>query len=206
MTLPEKFWDLRQQTAFLKNCRKQLAKPLYYLWRGSLDNGVIPSDLLLVIICPVFKGGSRGIPKNYRPVALTSHIVKVFERVIRKSLIRHLEENSMLPDGQHGFRSLRSTLTQLMNYWDGILENLENGGGVDSIYLDFSKAFDKVETGVLLHKLLSFKIRGKVGCWLASFLDAGHCRGWKDVCTVSSHLRGPTGDGPWAGPIPLSYS
>ena len=59
-----------------------------------------------------------------------------------------------------------------MNYWDGILENLESGGGVDSVYLDFSKAFDKVETGVLLHKLLSFKIRGKVGCWLASFLDA----------------------------------
>jgi hypothetical protein len=64
---------------FLKTCQVQLAKPLYHLWRGSLDHGLIPEDLLLVIICPVFKGGSRGIPKNYRPVALTSHIVKVFE-------------------------------------------------------------------------------------------------------------------------------
>ena len=43
---------------------------------------------------------------------------------------------------------------------------------MDSIYIDFSRAFDKVETGVLLHKLLGLNIRGKVGCWLAAFLDA----------------------------------
>ena len=35
----------------------------------------------------------------------------------------------------------------------------------------FSKAFDKVETGVLLHKLKAFEIQGKIGCWLAAFLD-----------------------------------
>ena len=97
--------------SLLKTCRKQLSKPLYHLWRGSLDSGKIPVDLLLVVICPVFKGGNRGIPKNYHPVALTSHIVKVFERVLRKVLVTHLEMNSMLPNSQHGFRSLRSTLT-----------------------------------------------------------------------------------------------
>ena len=158
----------------LKTCRKQLAKPLHYIWRSSLDHGMVPQDLLLVVICPVFKGGSRGVPKNYRPVALTSHVVKVFERVMRKSLIHYLEINNLLPDGQHGFRGLRSTLTQLLNYWDGIIDHLEEGGGVDSIYLDFSKAFDKVETGVLLHKLKRMNIRGKVGRWLASFLNSDH--------------------------------
>ena len=40
--------------------------------------------------------------------------------------------------------------------------------------MDFSKAFDKVETGVLLHKLKNAKVLGRVGCWLASFLDAAH--------------------------------
>ena len=48
----------------LKLCRKELAKPLFILWRSSLDQGCIPSDLLLVLICPVHKGGSRGIPKK----------------------------------------------------------------------------------------------------------------------------------------------
>ena len=51
--------------ALLKTCRKQLSKPLFYLWRGSLDLGMIPANLLLVIICPAHKGGSKGILKNY---------------------------------------------------------------------------------------------------------------------------------------------
>lgn len=106
-------------------------------------------------------------------MALTSHIVKVFE-LVRQSLVRHLEKNNLLPSGQHGFRAFRSTLTQLLQYWDKILEDLQQGGAVDSVYLDFAKAFDKVETGVLLHKLKSFEIQGKVGCWLAAFLNSNN--------------------------------
>ena len=156
----------------LKTCRKELKKPLHIIWRASMDHGQIPPDLLLVLVSPVHKGGSRGAPKNYRPVALTSHITKVFERVVRKKLVSHLENNNLLPDGQHGFRALRSTLTQLLSYWDTLLDNMESGKGVDVIYTDFSKAFDTVETGVLLHELKECGVVGKVGCWLASFLDS----------------------------------
>ena len=125
-----------------------------------MDTGSIPQDLLLVLISPVHKGGSRGIAKNYRPVALTSHIVKVFERVVRHSLVSHLEANGLLPSGQHGFRAMRSTLTQLLSYWDTMLTKLEDGGGADAIYLDFSKAFDKVEHGVLFPKLRDLGVSG----------------------------------------------
>ena len=158
--------------SFLKKCKKHLSKPLYILWRSSLDKGSIPPELLLVLICPVHKGGSRSIPKNYRPVALTSHLIKVFERLVRKALVSHIEKNNILPDGQHGSRAMRSTLTQLLSHWDNILDGLENGIGVDCVYLDFSKAFDKVETGVLLHKLRDARVLGKLGCWIASFLDS----------------------------------
>ena len=67
---------------------------------------------------------------------------------------------------------MRSTLTQLLSHWDNILEGLEQGEGLDCVYLDFSKAFDKVETGVLLHKLREAKVLGKTGCWLAAFLNS----------------------------------
>ena len=158
--------------ALLKTCRKHLAKPLYFLWRASLDSGTIPPELLLVLITPLHKGGSRAIPKNYRPVALTSHLIKVFERVIRRSLVNHMDKLNILPNDQHGSRAMRSTLTQLLAHWDSILDGLEEGAGVDVIYLDFSKAFDKVEHGVLLHKLRDSKVQGKVGVWLARFLDS----------------------------------
>ena len=134
--------------ALIKSCRQELKRPLFLLWQSSMDTGCIPQDLLLVLISPVYKGGSRGVAKNYRPVALTSHIVKIFERLVRRSLVSHLEKHGLLPSGQHGFRAMRSTLTQLLSYWDAMLTKLEEGGGADAIYLDFSKAFDKVEHGV----------------------------------------------------------
>ena len=158
----------------LKTCRKQLSTPIYHIWRASLDSGCIPPELLLMLICPIHKGGSRSVPKNYRPVALTSHLIKVFERVVRQSLVTHIERLGLLPDGQHGSRARRSTLTQLLSHWDNIMEGLEQGAGVDCVYLDFAKAFDKVETGVLLHKLKHGKVKGKLGCWLAAFLDSNN--------------------------------
>ena len=95
----------------------------------------------------------------------------MFERVVRRWLVKHLEDNELLPDGQHGFRAKRSCLTQLLSYWDKILDQMEEGKGVDVVYTDFAKAFDKCETGVLLNKLKYCGVRGKVGCWLAAFLD-----------------------------------
>ena len=69
--------------------------------------------------------------------------MKMFERVVGRLLVAHLEENDLLPDGQHGFKANRSCLTQLLSYWDNILDQMEEGKVVDAVYTDFAKAFDK---------------------------------------------------------------
>ena len=51
-----------------------------------------------------------------------------------------------------------------------IIEGLENKNPVDVVYLDFAKAFDKVDHGILLHKLRDSGITGKLGVWLHCFL------------------------------------
>ena len=156
--------------SLLKSCKSTLSLPLLLLWRKSLDTGSIPTILLQAVICPLHKGGSRSIPKNFRPVALTSHIIKVFERVIRKFMVSYLESNEFMAPGQHGFRALRSTLTQLLGHFDYMLMDLEKGACSDTIYLDFAKAFDKVDHGVLHNKLRDLGIHGKLGKWLHAFL------------------------------------
>ena len=143
-------------------------------WQASLEQGVIPEELLLVHICPHHKGGSRADPAQFRPVALTSHLIKIFERVVRKVVVNHLEDTGVFPDSQLGSRSQRSTVTQLLAHWDSVLDDLEQHACSDVVYLDFSKAYDKCETGVLLHKLKQAGITGKVGMWLAAFLDSHH--------------------------------
>ena len=82
-------------------------------------------------------------------------------------MVSRLEKNVLLPEGHLGFRALRSTLTQLLSYWDNLLEDREMGKGVDVVYTDFAKAFDTVETGVLLHELNQCGVKGKVACWLS---------------------------------------
>ena len=52
--------------------------PLHMIWKKSLSRGEIPAILKTANIVPIHKGGSKGEAKNYRPVALTSHIIKIF--------------------------------------------------------------------------------------------------------------------------------
>ena len=115
-------------------------------------------------------GDSRSLPENFRPVSLTYHLIKTLERVIRKSLVSHLERNGFMDENQHGSREKRSTLSQLLQHHDEILKALEQGENIDSIYTDFAKAFDKVDHGILLHKLKKMKISGKLGRWIQDFL------------------------------------
>ena len=76
----------------------------------------------------------------------------------------------MLNPNQHGFRSNRSCLSQLLSHYEAILSLLEEGLGTDVVYLDFAKAFDKVDFGILLSKLKRFGIGGSIGKWIYSFL------------------------------------
>ena len=154
----------------LKKCKFSLADGLFLIYEKFLKEGNIPELLKKAFIIPVHKGGSRGIPANFRPVSLTSHIMKTFERVIRQVLVNHLEVNGKLNPNQHGFRARRSCLSQLLEHQDRVLSILEEGHNVDSIYLDFSKAFDKVDTGILCHKLRRMGISGKLGILLHNFL------------------------------------
>ena len=153
----------------LKKCANPLSLPLFLLWRRSLDSGEIPLTLKQGIISPIYKGGNRRQPKNYRPVGLTSHIIKLFERIIVKQLSQFLEDNSRHNDQQHGFRQGRSCLSQLLQHHLEILKHLESGFGMDVIYLDFSKAFDKVNQPTLLRKLNKIGIQGKLLNWLENY-------------------------------------
>ena len=154
----------------LKKCKFSLVDALLILFERFLQAGKLPDMMKQALVIPVHKGGSRGVPANFRPVSLTSHIMKTFERVIRKVLVCHLEINNKLNSNQHGFRARRSCLSQLLNHQDHILSILEEGFNVDSIYLDFSKAFDKVDIGILCHKLKGLGISGKLGILIHNFL------------------------------------
>ena len=75
--------------------------------------------------------------------------------------MEHLEENDLLSPHQHGFRSNKSCLTQLLEYLHFVEEMTDNGDCVDAVYLDCSKAFDTVPHDLLLLKLKCVGIDGR---------------------------------------------
>ena len=93
-------------------------------------------------------------------------MIKTFERVVRKNLVAYLESNEMMNSSQHGFRKKRSCMTQLLSHIEHIYSSLNSGDEVDVIYLDFAKAFDKVDHNVLLAKLERYGIGGRVLKWI----------------------------------------
>ena len=154
----------------LKECKEQLAYPIFKIWRKSLDTGDIPEVLKTQGIVPIYKKGDKSSPANYRPVSLTSHLIKLFEKILRKKMVTYIEENSILTEQQHGFRRHRNCLTQLLIHIDNILSIVGDEANADVIYLDFAKAFDKVDHKILLYKIQKLGIQGKVYNWIESFL------------------------------------
>ena len=124
-------------------------------------------------IIPVSKSGDKSLPSNYRPISLTSVLSKVIEKIIRKQILTFLSHRGYLNNIQHGFRSGRSCLSALLDVYDNIMHMnmINNISTVDMIYLDFSKVFDKVDHGILLHKLRDYGITGRLGLWFFHFLD-----------------------------------
>ena len=142
----------------LKECASELAPVFHNLFQRSVSSGIVPNDLKIAKITPLHKGGSKQLAENYRPVALTSHIAKALEKLVRQSIVNHLDQNDILSNSQHGFRSGHSTVSQLLSHMEAVVDGLDSDSCVDVIYLDFSKAFDKVDIGLLLRKCESVGI------------------------------------------------
>ena len=143
-----------------------IAKPLALIFQKSFCCNEIPMHWKNANVSAIFKKGARNNPCNYRLVSLTSHFCKIFEKILKTEIVKHLEDNNLINDSQHGFRNKRSCLTNLLEFSEKVASLLDEGNPVDLIYLDFQKAFDKVPHERLLVKLQAHKIGGKVSDWI----------------------------------------
>ena len=155
----------------LSAAAKQLARPLATLFRQTLDEGKLPDEWKKALVSPIYKRkGSKTSPNNYRPVSLTCIVCKIMEKIVRKAVMAHLQENEIVTSEQHGFISGRSCMTQLLEAMDTWTEVLDDHGSVDIIYTDFQKAFDSVPHGRLMEKVSACGIKGKAQKWIDNFL------------------------------------
>ena len=180
---------------------EEISYPLYLLFKESLDSAQLPEEWKVAHVIPIFKKGSKSDPANYRPISLTSVVVKLLERMLKESIMSHLISNKLIKPSQHGFMPKRSTTTNLVTYLDYVTKQLDSGHSVDILYLDFAKAFDKVPHQRLIQKLKCHKINPKVIAWISSWLHNrkqrvsvnGTVSEWIDVLSsvVQGSVLGP---------------
>ena len=152
----------------LKNCAFSLTRPLCHLFNLSLSTGSIPEEWKIHLIVLVYKSEDRSSVKNYRPISLLSNTSKVLETLVYNNIINHTL--SHITNCQFGFLPGRSTTQQLLLYLNSIHQVTTQGHQIDSIYLDFRKAFDSVPHMKLLNKLKSCGISGNLHKWFSSYL------------------------------------
>ena len=142
--------------------------PLKHIFNKSAETWIIPADWKSANVTAIRKKGNRQETGNYRPISLTSVVCKTMERLIKGKIIAHLEGNNLIGDSQHGFRSKRSCLTSLLDFFARVIDTYDTGNNkaVELIYVDFQKAFDKVPDERLIVKVMSHFIQGGAARWI----------------------------------------
>ena len=147
-----------------------ICKPFTTLYQKSLNEAKIPYVWKCANVTAIFKNGDRSKPTNCRPMSLTSVPGKIMERIIKDELVDHMNKNNLFCIEQHGFIKGKSCVTQLLELIEDITEAIDQGHEVDIIYLDYSKAFDKVPLKRLLTKISGYGVKGNVLNWIGDFL------------------------------------
>ena len=154
----------------MKELSAQLKVPLALIFNKSLAEGVVPNDWKLSNVTSIFKKGDKTAPSNYRPISLTCLICRILESILRDHILSHLQEYNLIRKSQHGFLPHRSCLTNLLEFLEEITRLIDEGHSLDVMFLDFSKAFDKVPHARLMLKVRAHGILGSVANWIEEWL------------------------------------
>ena len=143
----------------LKKTRASVAPYLCRLFNRCLEEGIMPSCWKRANVTPILKKGSANITKNYRPISLLSCTSKVLEKIVHRRVSKHVSDNNLLPPNQYGFVKGSSTTSQLLDISHLIATALDARLTSKLLFLDVSKAFDRVWHKALLFKLQKLGIR-----------------------------------------------
>ena len=146
---------------------------LLEFYQTCWESGAIPvawKDALVIAIPK--EGKPRHLPTSYRPIALTPHLGKVYERLIKNRLEYLLEKQGILPVCQAGFRKGRNCMEHVVRLSEHVKKALTGGRTTVATFFDIKRAFDTVWHAKLLDKMQALGITGRLYKFVQTFLDS----------------------------------
>lgn len=155
---------------FFKNCSVTLALPISIIFNCSMRQRIFPAAWKMARIVPIYKSGNYNNVCNYRGISILCCISKVFETLVHKVLYR--VASPFISETQHGFMKRRSTTSNLMCYTSALTREVEARRQVDSVYIDFAKAFDTVPHIIIVDKMKHMGFPDWFTEWIFSYLTS----------------------------------
>ena len=155
----------------LKLCGDAICEPLQLIFNQALASGSFPCDWKKTNILPINKKGDKQTLKNYRPVSLLPICGKTFERLIFNEMFRFFLDHKLISTNQSGFKPGDSCINQLLSITHEIYKSFDDGLEVSCVFLDISRAFDKVWHEGVIFKLKQNDISGGLLNILTDFLS-----------------------------------
>nr|CAI5822017.1 unnamed protein product [Callosobruchus analis] len=137
------------------------------------QQNVFPNILKTAIVTPIFKKGDASLPENYRPISLLPIISKIIEKCMAIRIVSFFENEGLFSHCQFGFRKDKSTSLGIINLVSHIIDTFHNMQYNSVLFCDLSKAFDCVDHGILLKKLVCYGFSQNSTNLIKSYL---HCR------------------------------
>ena len=128
----------------IKICDTSICRPLQLIFQSCLESGKFPNEWKKANVAPVQKKGGKEILKNYRPISLLPIAGKIFERLFYDRMFEFFMENNLISKNQSGFRPGDSYINQILSVTHEIYQSFDDNLEVRAVFLDISKAFDKV--------------------------------------------------------------
>ena len=158
--------------SMIQLCGDDICVPLQIIFLNIIESGIFPDQWKEANVTPVHKKKDKQTVSNYRPISLLPIFAKIFERIIFKNLYNYLTANKLITKNQSGFTPGDSGTNQLLSLVHDVHKAFDDNSCLEvrSVYLDMSKAFDKVWHEGLLHKLKQNGINGKLLTLLQNYL------------------------------------
>lgn len=159
----------------LKNLSSQALQTLLRIFNQIWRTGEIPPAWKISQIKPLLKPGKAPTSlQNFRPIALSSCLGKILDKMVQVRIQWFLENNSILPECMSGFRKNRSTTDSVIDLVTFVEQQKALGKITSAVFLDIHKAFDTITHSAILQSAIAIGIEGRLFQYIVSYLTDRH--------------------------------
>ena len=155
----------------LKRCATVLAPSLTRIFNTSIVTGTVPHLFKKATITPIHKSGDKSQAGNYRPISLLPIVSKILEKVVSTQFKEYLNEHNFLPSEQFAYRQGHSAEDAVTLVVNNVLLARDANLCTGLVFVDLSKAFDRVQHQQLVNILAGVGVEGTALDWFVSYLS-----------------------------------